>query len=348
MRWGYLGLAAACLALAGCGGGGKQEYKYHVAVIPKGLTHEFWQSIHRGAERAAQDLKDEKGLGVEIIWDGPTKEDDAQAQISIVDRNIAARVHGIVLAPQHREAMVPPVKRAAGKKIPVVIIDSGLADEDSIVKYVATDNENGGRLAAQHLLALLEKEGKTNPKVILFRYQVGSESTEKREKGFEDWVNGHAKPVWLSSDRYAGPTQDSALGEASRLLNSLRDQDIDGIFAPNESSAGGMLAALRSLKLNKKVKLIGFDSSPNLVDALRDGNIDGLILQDPYRMGYLGVWVLVHNLEGCKVDADGKRLPTGEKVVTRDNLDSDEVQALFKPELQARRDMKKDRPEYKK
>src|SRR5262245_37851447 len=181
LRRGYLGLAAAaCLALAGCGGP-KETYKYRVAVIPKGLTHEFWQSIHRGAQRAAADLKGQ-GVSVEVIWDGPRTESDAQAQINILDRNIANRVSGLVLAPQHSETMVAPVKKAVERDIPVVIIDSGLADEGLIVKYVATDNYRGGRLAAQQLLKVLREEGNAAPKLVLFRYATGSESTEQREK----------------------------------------------------------------------------------------------------------------------------------------------------------------------
>src|SRR5437667_6385979 len=138
-RWGHLGLiVVACLALCGCGGA-KQAYKYRIAVIPKGLTHEFWQSIHRGALRAAADLKAQKGIAVDIDWDGPLKENEAQAQISIIDRKIAARVSGIVLAPQHSETMVPPVRKAVEAHIPVVVIDSGLSPEGQqlMVKYVA-------------------------------------------------------------------------------------------------------------------------------------------------------------------------------------------------------------------
>jgi ribose transport system substrate-binding protein len=349
-----LGLAlAACLALAGCTGS-QENYKYRLAVIPKGLTHEFWQSIHRGAQRAADDLKEQRQLHVQVIWDGPNKESDVQEQISIVNRQLAAGVHGIVLAPQHSETMVPSVQRAVNQHVPVVIIDSGLANTDIIVKYIATDNEHGGRLAGERLLDVLQAEKKTNPKIILFRYAPGSESTEKREKGFEEAVADREKPgkvkvTWLSKDRYAGATVDSAQKEASPLLNNLRDQGIDGIFAPNESSASGMLNALRSLKMNKQVKLVGFDSSEFLLDALREGDVDGLVVQDPYRMGYLGVWTLVLHLEGYDVTPDGNKVQsTGEYVVTRDNLDappSDDPdhpspRQLFDKELQARRKIK--------
>jgi ribose transport system substrate-binding protein len=314
-------------------------------VIPKGLTHEFWQSIHRGAERAARDLT-AWGMPTAIIWDGPLRERDALAQIRIIDRRVSTRVDGIVLAPQHSRTLVAPVERAVSQGIPVVIIDSGLEREDLIVKYVATNNYNGGRLAARHLLQLLNAEGKREPRLVLFRYAVGSESTEQREKGFEDAVNEYIREhgldpakVWLSADRYAGATKDSALKEAAPLVNRLRDQ-IDGIFAVNESSASGMLDALRSLGLNGKVRLMGFDSSGPLLQAVHEGDVDGLILQDPYKMGYLGVWTLVHYLEGYHVTADGKVLGTGEHVITKDNLDERSTIELYDPERQQERSIR--------
>ncbi len=123
----FLGLVLAGVLLSvGCPASTKQEYKYRVAVIPKGLTHEFWQSIERGAKRAGEDLTG-KGISTQILWDGPLKENDTLEQISIIDRNIAKGVSGIVLAPQHSETMVAPVERAVKEGIPVLIIDSARA-----------------------------------------------------------------------------------------------------------------------------------------------------------------------------------------------------------------------------
>src|SRR5947209_11653573 len=151
--WAVLLLAA----LAGCDG--RSAYDYRVAVIPKGLTYEFWQSIHRGAERAAADLAATGGPRVQIIWDGPLRERDALEQIRIVDRRISTRVDGIVLAPQHSQTLVGPVKRALEQGIPVVVVDSGLEHPELTVKYIATDNRNGGRLAAKRLLEVLRADG---------------------------------------------------------------------------------------------------------------------------------------------------------------------------------------------
>jgi len=356
----YFGLVVAtCLLLSGCGGSPK-TYEYRIAVIPKGLTHEFWQSIHRGAERAADDLA-LAGTSVEILWDGPRKESDALEQINLIQLKTAMGIHGLVLAPQHSKQMVAPVQETVGKGIPVVIIDSNLdkeklqAQPDLIVKYVATNNYNGGKLAAKHLLEVLAKEGKTAPQLVLFRYAPGSESTEQREQGFLDHINQQiekqqkdGKPTikLVSDDKYAGATVDTAEKEAGPLLNQLRTEGIDGIFAVNESATAGMLAAMRSIGLNSKVHLMGFDSSELLLQAVRKGDVDGLIVQDPYRMGYLGVWTLVRHLKGDNVSIDGKELSTGEYVLTAKNIDDTETRERFDKEVQKKRTIKT--PDYPK
>jgi ribose transport system substrate-binding protein len=336
LRGRFLVPALACLLLCGCGTS-KPAGKYRIAVIPKGLTHEHWQSVERGAQRAADDLKTQ-GLGVEVLWDGPTKESEISDQIGIVERNVNRGVSGLVLAPQHSGQMVRPVEEAQRNKVPTVVIDSALDREDLVVKYVATDNYKGGQLAAKHLLELLEKDGKKSPRLVLLRYQVGSESTEQREQGFLDVVTKVPGVKVVSDDQYAGATVETATQAAGPLLTRLTKDGFDGIFAVNESAATGLLNSMRSLGMNKKVRFVAFDSSEPLRQAIREGDVDGTIVQDPYRMGYLGVWVLVQHLEGYEVSPDGKKaLGTGETVVTKDNLDSPEVQGLFNPEVQKTR-----------
>ncbi|MBI1914926.1 MAG: substrate-binding domain-containing protein [Planctomycetes bacterium] len=350
----YLFLAlAACLALGGCGS--KKNYKYRIAVIPKGLTHEHWQSVHRGADRAA-DYFDKQGLAVEIQWDGPRRESDATEQIDLVGLKVGAGIDGLVLAPQDSKQMVAPVERARAEGVRVVILDSNLDKQtlrkkpDLIDKYVATDNYNGGKLAAEHLLKVLDEDGRQAPNVVLFRYAVGSESTEQREQGFLDYLDEQRKKGkkirLLSDDKYAGATVEEAQKVGGQLLLNLQDERIDGIFAVNESSTTGLLNALREQRLLGKVHVMGFDSSKPLLQALREGNVDGLVIQDPYRMGYLGVWTLVQALEGYDVGADGKDLSTGEFIMTKKNMDDPEIREKFDPEYQAKRTIQT--PKYKK
>src|SRR5882672_2186357 len=142
-----------------------------IAVIPKGTSHVFWQSIHAGAAKAAQEL------GVSIIWRGPLREDDRASQVSEVEGFISRGVSGIVLAPLDDSALAPPVADAKRRGIPVVVIDSGLKGDD-YVSFVATDNRAGGRLAGEQLASLLHDSGK----VVMLRYAEGSESTMQREE----------------------------------------------------------------------------------------------------------------------------------------------------------------------
>jgi len=213
---------------------GVKSKKWRVIVIPKGTTHEFWKTIHAGALKAAAELGN-----VDVIWQGPQKEDDRVQQIQLVQNAIAAGVDGIVLAPLDERALVEPVEAAVAKGIPVVIFDSGL-ESSKMVSYVATNNYHGGVLAALRLGELLKGQGK----VILLRYAVGSESSEQREKGFTDTLAKNFPGITLLSDgEYAGPTSDSAQQKSQSLVTRYRGQ-IDGIFCPNESSTFGMLRAL--------------------------------------------------------------------------------------------------------
>jgi len=128
---------------------GVKTKKWRVIVIPKGTTHQFWKTIHAGILRAADELGN-----VDVIWQGPQKEDDRIQQIQLVQNAIAAGVDGIVLAPLDSRALVEPVEAAVAKGIPVVIFDSGV-ETLKIVSHVATNNYHGGVLAAQRLGELL-------------------------------------------------------------------------------------------------------------------------------------------------------------------------------------------------
>lgn len=220
---------------------GPKTKKWRIMVIPKGTTHEFWKTIHAGALQAARELGT-----VEVVWQGPQKEDDRTEQIKLVQNAIAAGVDGMVLAPLDARALVRPVEQAIAKGIPVVIFDSAL-ETTRISSYVATNNYNGGVLAARRLGQLLHGEGR----IILMRYAVGSASTNEREQGFLDTMaKEFPKITYLSQDQYAGATADTAQRMAETLVTRFRGQ-IDGVFCPNESSTVGMLRALDKAGLLK-------------------------------------------------------------------------------------------------
>ncbi|HCL27887.1 MAG TPA: hypothetical protein DIC52_05580, partial [Candidatus Latescibacteria bacterium] len=240
-----------------------------IVVIPKGTTHEFWKSIHAGAQRAAIDLD------VDIIWKGPLKEDDREAQIAVVENFISRGVSGIVLAPLDDAALRVPVMNATRSGIPVIIIDSGLQSDDYI-SFIATDNYQGGRMAGLEMARRLDGKGR----VVMLRYQEGSASTMKREQGFLDAIREVGDIVLVSDNQHGGATTESAYQASENLLAPLQDEDgsltIDGIFCPNESTTFGMLRALQDRQLNGQVRFVGFDSSAKLVEGLAAGDLDAL------------------------------------------------------------------------
>ncbi|HZO84979.1 MAG TPA: substrate-binding domain-containing protein, partial [Verrucomicrobiae bacterium] len=261
-----------------------QAATYNIAVIPKGTSHEFWKSIHAGAIKAERELS-VGNTKVNVNWKGPLREDDRDQQISVVENFTVRRAHGIVLAPLDRQALIAPVESALRAKIPVVIIDSGLSS-DKPLSYIATDNFKGGQLAAEHLGKLLNGQGK----VILLRYQVGSASTEQREAGFLDVMKSKFPNIQLlSTDQYSGATRDSAYQAAQNLLNRF-SREVNGIFAPCEPVTVGMMLALRDAgKAGGAVKYVGFDAGTQSVEGLKKGDVQGLVVQNPMQMGYLGV-----------------------------------------------------------
>ena len=292
------------------------QTKLKIAVISKGTTHIFWKSVEAGARAAGKDL------GVEIIWKGPLKENDRAQQIAIVEQFVTEGVSGIVLAPLDDTALIRPVGAAAQRQIPVLILDSGLKGEPGrdFVSFVATDNKRAGNLGGEHLGQLLRGNGK----VVLLRYQVGSASTTEREEGFLAAVRRIKGVQVLVDNRYAGPTVGDAKTASLNLVDKLKEAG--GIFCPNESTTFGMLLALRQSNLAGKVKFVGFDTSPPLVEALERGEIDALVAQDPARMGYEGVKLLVEYLRGKKVPT---AVDTGARLITRQNLDTPEIRRLL-------------------
>lgn len=302
-------------------GGTSSGARLKIAVIPKGTTHEFWKSVHAGAVKAS------KELDVDIVWKGPLKEDDLKAQVDVVSTFVAQGVSGIVLAPLNDSALRTPVKQATAAKIPVVVFDSDLQGDEH-VSFVATDNVAAGKIAGDHIAKLIGDKGN----VVVMRYQEGSASTANREKGFIDAIKARPTVKIVSDNQYGGATTETAFSKGESLLLAQKAETgaVNGIFTPNESTTFGMLLALRKSKLNKKMKFVGFDSSDKLIGALREGDIDGLVVQNPFNMGYLAVKTITEHLRGKKVE---KRIDTGAQLVTKENLDDPKVKEIIQPDL---------------
>jgi ribose transport system substrate-binding protein len=321
-----LSLAALASQVACKGGGGASggAARPRIAVLPKGTTHEFWKTVHAGAVKASQEA------GVDIVWKGPLKEDDLKSQIDLVQSFVAQGVAGIVLAPLSDTALRGPVKAAKAAKIPVVVFDSDLQGDDH-ASFVATDNVAAGKLAGEEMARLLASQAAPR-NVVVLRYEEGSASTTHREEGFLAAIKAHPDIAVVSANQFAGATTESAFATSESLLAAQKagQGGVSGVFAPNESTTFGMLLALRKAGLAGKVHFVGFDASDKLVDALGGGDIDALVVQDPFRIGELAVKTMGQVLRGESVV---KRVDTDAKVVTKASLGDPSVQALLHPDL---------------
>lgn len=285
-----------------------------IAVVPKGLTHQYWQTVHAGAKQAAKEAH------VTIIWKGPPKETDINAQINIIEDMISRKVNAIVMAACDENALVGVIKKATKAHIPVVTIDSGV--ESSLpISFVATDNIAGAKDAA---IALARQIGDVG-KVGLIPFVQGAATSELREKGFKDEIKAHPN-IQLVATLYS--KSDVATGMAVTEDMLTAHPDIKGIFAANEAGALGAVAALHAIGKAGKVKLVAFDASDGEIAALKDGTIQALIVQNPFEMGYKGVKTALDHLAGKPVP---KRIDTGVTVVTMKNFNEPKVQKLLYP-----------------
>lgn len=288
-----------------------------IAVVPKGHSQIFWQTVHAGAVAAGQEL------GVEIRWNGPASEIDFTRQINIVDDFINQRVDGIALAPSHGESLVPIVERAAQERIPVTIFDSGIRTEKYLT-YVSTDNHKGGVLAARRMGQVLTQGGK----IAMIGNIAGSVSTTEREEGFRETIAGEYPPLQIVEFQYGMADQSKSLAVAEDILTA--HPDLLGIFCSNEAATLGAVQAAKSKGLAGKLKIVGFDTSPTLIEDMQAGNIDSLVVQNPFRMGYLAVETVVSQLRGKPPE---KRVDTGATVVTASDLKEPAIRQLVFPPI---------------
>ncbi len=306
---------ALVLTLAAATAACKRGKKRVIGVVAQGRTHLFWQSIHAGANAAARETN------VEILWNPPSNEMDYNGQIQIVDSMINRRADAIALSPIDKKAMVSVVERAHREKIPVVIFDTGI-DTDVFVSRVATDNYGAGKLAAERMGKILDGKGN----IVIVAVQPGVASTLAREAGFEEVIKSKFPGIKVLDKRYGMADFAKSLAVAENMLAA--HPDLDAMFASNETSSVGASRALKAR--SSKVKLVGFDWSPGLLDDLKAGLIDSLVIQHPFKIGYESVMAAVKALDGKPVEKI-QNLPP--RLITPENLNDPDVQAQINPDL---------------
>ncbi|MGO4883466.1 MAG: substrate-binding domain-containing protein [Bryobacteraceae bacterium] len=306
-------VVSAALLFTACHGAQRKT----IAVVPKANAQIFWVSVHAGAVAAGQDLN------VDVVWNGPSSETDYARQVQIVDSMIARQVDGLAVAAQDRTTLNGSLDRAAAAHIPVTVIDSGV-DSTNYLTYVATNNFLAGEMAARKLGALLNGKGK----VAMLMNAPGSKSTLDREAGFEKVLQKQFPGMQIVARQFSMSDRAKAMAVAENFLTA--QPDLDGIFASSEPSSVGAAMALKSRGLAGKVKLVAFDASNDLVADLKDGSIDALVAQDPFRIGYEGVKTLVDKLHGTDPP---KVIDLNATVVTKQDLENPKIKALLFPDV---------------
>jgi ribose transport system substrate-binding protein len=303
-------LFTLCLCTTSC----RDRSRKLIAVVPKATSHLFFVSIHAGVDAAAREF------GVDVLWNGPREETEHDRQIQIVESMIAQHVDALAISATDEQALAGPVQRAIDAKIPVAIFDSGV-NVTNYVSFVATDNFGAGQTAARKLAALIGGKGR----VAMVMHKPGGTSTMLRERGFDEAMAKEFPNITIVARQYGMSDLAKSRAVAENILTA--HPDLDGIFASSEASSLGSIQAIKSRGQSGKVKLITFDFSDAHVEALRDGTIDIMLVQDPYRIGYETVRALAEYLQG---KTPTKRVDLPARAIVKADLEKPEIRALLK------------------
>ncbi|NDV00088.1 ABC transporter substrate-binding protein [Pseudoroseicyclus tamaricis] len=306
-----LALAASAVALA-AGAASAQE----IAVIVKTTNSNFWQNVNKGAQAAIEGAD-----GYTMSFDGPAAESNIADEVNLVENAINRGVAGIVLAPSDPEALGPVVQRAFQSAIPVVIIDSALAEsyQDSYQAFLSTDNCAAGEQVAQRMI----EEAGTEGKVAIMSYVAGVGSEIGRVGCFTDYLAENSN-LEIVGPYYSQSQMATALNQTTDVLSA--NPDLVGIFGANEPTAVGMGRAIVQAGRAGDLVALGFDGNEDLQQFVRDGVLEAIAVQGSFAMGELGVETVIDILDGGDVESF---INTGVVMVDADNIDTDEAQNVL-------------------
>ncbi len=316
-----LGMLFVALFLTACVGFTSVRAEDEIAVIVKTLNSSFWQNVNTGSADAEKELKG-AGKTITVTFNGPDAETEIEKQVNMVENAINRGVKALVLAPSDPDALIPPLRRAKSAGIPVIVIDSAINDTGLYLSFLATNNRSAGELCAQELIKRLGGADKTG-KIAIMSYVAGVGSEIGRVGGFREYIEKNSK-LTIVNTYYSNADMITAMNQTTDVLAA--NADLIGIFGANEPTAVGMGRAIKTRGMSGKLVAIGFDGDQNLQGFIRDGTLQGIAVQSPYNMGYLGVKAALDAMEGKKLEKD---IDTGIIFVTGDNIDSTEAKRVL-------------------
>ena len=306
----YAGAGFALFAPLGFRASARQE-SFNIAFIQGVIGDNFYITMDCGARAKAEALGN-----VTIDTQGPDRFDQT-LQTPILNAVVQSKPDAIMMAPNDRQGMIAPIQAAIDAGVPVLCVDTTI-DSDIQLGDVATDNVEGGRLAARGLAKLIDGKGK----VFVVNTIPGVSTTDQREQGFREAIEAEFSDIEYLGQEYDNDDANVAAQITSARLQS--DPDLAGIFGTNLFSAQGAAAAVREQGLQGKVKIVGFDAGPTQVQDLRSEVVDLLIAQHPGDIGEIAVQLL-HDFLTTGEPLDPKDYVTGATIVTRDNIDDPDV-----------------------
>ncbi|SKB02599.1 ribose transport system substrate-binding protein [Sporosarcina newyorkensis] len=307
----FLSLCSVLLLLSACNGAEKNSVKgaeksdedesYKFGFILKTINSEYWKVLMAGANDAAEEL------GVEVSFLGPQEETQFEQQVKMIEDQIATGVDALVVAASQPDAMISVLNTAHKKDISVVIADTDMDFEDKVT-YIGTKNYDAGKLGGEYLSEFLSG----GDKVAIIRGPFGSETHEERTKGFQDALKDKNIEFIVQdaeSDRV------KAVNVMENILTS--NPDVKAVFATADEMALGAYTTLENKKATG-IHLIGFDGTPDGLQAVLEGKMLANVSQSPYQIGYQSVYSAYKARKGEEVE---KRIDSGTSVITKDNVE---------------------------
>jgi ribose transport system substrate-binding protein len=313
--------AAGIVAGLAFGAPAMAQTKPMISIIVKDTTSVYWQTVLAGARKAGQDL------GVDVTELGAQSESDVAGQTGILAKAAASNAAAIVIAPAQFAALGKPIDEAA-KKVKIIGIDSA-ADTKALTSFVATDEMQAGRLAADALAnAITKTYADTEGDVAIITASPGSASPDQSAKGFKEQVANKYRALNVLPEKVADAQAATGLSIMKDLVDA--DRDLRGVFVSNVIMAEGASQVVYNKSSGDRINYVVFGSDDKLVKSLQDGTIAALVVQDPFRMGYDGVKTALAASKGEKVPAT---LDTGANLITKANMSSARSQELLNPKI---------------
>ena len=287
--------------------------KPYIPVISKGFQHQFWQAVKKGAEQAANDL------GATMTFEGPETEAMVDKQVEMFQTALDKKPAAICLAAVDSKAFQPLLEKAKAANIPVVGFDSGV-DSDIPVTTAATDNIAAAAMAADKMASLIGGSGE----VAIIMHDQTSRTGIDRTKGFTDQITKKYPNIKIVDTQYGGGDQLKSTDLAKAIIQA--HPNLKGFFGGNEGSIIGVLNAVKELKMEGKLIVIGYDSGQQQMDAIRAGTEAGAITQNPIGIGYKCVEAA---LKASKGETLPKTIDTGFMWYDKTNIDDPKIQAVL-------------------